>query len=371
MAGLYPDLSDAVAAIYDFQKQRIGLGNRIVGQFYRLSGIIEKPGDKIDEDEKDKILKGILKDYDRVTDHCVDKIPTQKKFQPEGRILHYGQVISIEAYKKLLGTEQHMMSRLTEYLTGIPIYEQFLKPIRGIGDVLSAVVLAKLNPYKAKYPSSFRRYSGTDECKVAYTFVPISEPDHVNELDKFIDEEEETDKESIEDKNGIVIDGQKMKLKAAANLSDENAVLAPEPGIDYENNPKYIIKNIARSKKVECQVYIEYTDKNGKLKKRKSITYDTFLKSKLLSTLASSLLRQKSPDYYPIYIAYKERYNNMPAHKGKSPKHIHNMASRAMVKRFLIDLHLKWRELEGLEVFDDYAVAKLGIIHTGTQPRNP
>ena len=36
---------------------------------------------------------------------------------------------------------------------------------------------------------------------------------------------------------------------------------------------------------------------------------------------------------------------------------------RYMVKRFLVDLHIKWRGLEGLEVTTEYSVGKLGIHH--------
>jgi hypothetical protein len=34
-----------------------------------------------------------------------------------------------------------------------------------------------------------------------------------------------------------------------------------------------------------------------------------------------------------------------------------------MIKMFLIDLHIKWRELEGLEVYPSYAEGKLGYKH--------
>ena len=37
------------------------------------------------------------------------------------------------------------------------------------------------------------------------------------------------------------------------------------------------------------------------------------------------------------------------------------MAMRYMAKRFLVDLHAKWRALEGLEVTQEYAVRKLGM----------
>ena len=53
----------------------------------------------------------------------------------------------------------------------------------------------------------------------------------------------------------------------------------------------------------------------------------------------------------------------MPEHAEKSDAHIHNMAVRFMVKRFLVELYAEWRKLEGLFVADEYSVAKLGMEH--------
>ena len=41
----------------------------------------------------------------------------------------------------------------------------------------------------------------------------------------------------------------------------------------------------------------------------------------------------------------------------------HNMAVRYAVKRFLADLYVAWRTLEGLPVATEYSVGKLGIVH--------
>ena len=39
------------------------------------------------------------------------------------------------------------------------------------------------------------------------------------------------------------------------------------------------------------------------------------------------------------------------------------MAVRYMVKRFLVDLYVAWRKLEGLPVASEYSEGKLGIKH--------
>jgi len=117
-----------------------------------------------------------------------------------------------------------------------------------------------------------------------------------------------------------------------------------------------------RSRRKEHLEESEYTDKNGEVKTKLGITFNPFLKTKLY-VLATSFIKQKgrSP-YADIYLGYKNRLEC--AGKGKSRGHRHAMAMRYVIKRFLIDLHMTWRKLEGLPVSEEYAVAKLGIVHS-------
>ena len=108
----------------------------------------------------------------------------------------------------------------------------------------------------------------------------------------------------------------------------------------------------------------EYIDKDGKTQIKKGITFNPWLKTKLY-VLANSFLKQ-SPDecpYREMYDNYKNRLENMPAHEDKSKGHRHAMALRYIIKRFLVDLYIHWRTLEGLTVAEEYSVAKLGIKH--------
>ena len=120
-----------------------------------------------------------------------------------------------------------------------------------------------------------------------------------------------------------------------------------------------------RSRKKEHLEESQYTDKNGELQTKKGITFNPFLKTKLVGVLGSSFVKQ-SPDkckYRKVYDDYKHRIENMEAHKEKSKGHRHNMAVRYMIKIFLIDLYNEWRSLEGLPVAPTYSEAKLGKIH--------
>ncbi len=120
-----------------------------------------------------------------------------------------------------------------------------------------------------------------------------------------------------------------------------------------------------RSRKKEHLEESQYTDKNGELQTKKGITFNPFLKTKLVGVLGSSFIKQ-SPDkckYRKVYDDYKHRIENMEAHKEKSKGHRHNMAVRYMIKIFLIDLYNEWRSLEGLPVAPTYSESKLGKIH--------
>lgn len=117
-----------------------------------------------------------------------------------------------------------------------------------------------------------------------------------------------------------------------------------------------------RSKKAAHLVEVAYQAKDGTEKTKQSITYNPFLKTKMMGVLAPSFLRTNSP-YRLIYDGYRHRLEYHPAHKDKVLGHKHNMALRYMVKMFLRDLWLAWRELEGLPITPDYAESKLGMQH--------
>lgn len=120
-----------------------------------------------------------------------------------------------------------------------------------------------------------------------------------------------------------------------------------------------------RSRRKEHLEDSEYVDADGVVQTKKGITFNPFLKTKLVGVLGSSFIKQ-SPDkckYRKVYDNYKHRLENMDAHKEKSKGHRHNMAVRYMIKIFLIDLYNEWRALEGLPVAPTYTEAKLGKVH--------
>jgi len=118
-----------------------------------------------------------------------------------------------------------------------------------------------------------------------------------------------------------------------------------------------------RSRKKEHLVEIEYIDKDGEIKTKKGITFNPFLKTKLLGVLGASFLRAGENKYSDIYKNYKHRLEHHKIYKDVSKGHRHNMAIRYMIKMFLVNLHMKWRGFENHPVSVPYSEGKLGLKH--------
>ena len=123
-----------------------------------------------------------------------------------------------------------------------------------------------------------------------------------------------------------------------------------------------VVNGKGRSRQKEHLVDQTYVDAEGNEQTKKGISFNPFVKTKLIGVLGSSFIKSGGP-YREVYDNYKHRLQHMPAHAEKSKGHIHNMAVRYMIKRFLTDLYRVWRELEKLPVAPEYSEAKLGIVH--------
>lgn len=118
-----------------------------------------------------------------------------------------------------------------------------------------------------------------------------------------------------------------------------------------------------RSRRKEHLIKRKYINKKGEEAERNSITFNPWLKTKLAGVLGPSFIKQANEPYSEVYYQYKHRLEHHDVYKDVSKGHRHSMAIRYMIKRFLVDLHIAWRTVEGLSVSDDYATAKLGMKH--------
>lgn len=117
------------------------------------------------------------------------------------------------------------------------------------------------------------------------------------------------------------------------------------------------------------------------------LSYNNFLRTKLVGVLADSFIKSKSP-WSETYYGYRTRLDSKrgpcrtcvekpgfmgaevcyncngkvaDAPWGKSDAHRDRAAKRYMIKMFLTQLWLEWRKLEELPTSLPYAVAKLGM----------
>ncbi len=371
-----------VRGTYDLQAIRIQMGNRITGNFKAKLGITP---DGMSEKELDKAEKKVLDllraSYKRITDGIVaeGKLPTPKKFKGDELISNYTELVLVDQYMTLLRDEERHFYKLTSVMKDIPIYDQFLSTVRGIGPAIAGIIISEIDITKAEYPSSLWKYAGLDSVTIGrYT--------------------DEAGKEHI-------VPG--WQIDAYYDANDRS-----KPMLAHDRYP-VTFDTAGRSRKEFCLEQREYINKDGKPAVRNSITYNPFLKTKLIGVLGTSFLRVgtatvdgktmggakrlelatklgftidkeagetddqviaflkhrgyavivEPSTYGKCYYDYKHRIENDPRHASKSDGHRHSMAIRFMVKRFLVELYTKWRAIEGLPVAEEYSIGKLGMIH--------
>ena len=189
----------------------------------------------------------------------------------------------------------------------------------------------------------------------SYFDIEASETRGFNSLEKLLDDFP-IYTEFLKDIRGV---GPAM---AGIIISEIDITKAEYPSSIHKYAGLDVVKGEGRSRKKHHLEESTYIDKEGKEQKKMGITFNPFLKTKLIGVLGTSFLRSAS-EYREHYDNYKNRLENAPAHKEKTKGHRHNMAVRYMVKRFLIDLYVNWRTLEGLPVAKEYSEAKLGSVH--------
>jgi len=309
-------LRNAVQSAYDFQKERINFGNRLV-QNYKVK-LGQDPGSSEADltPEAKKILADLRTDYRRIADAYAERRQAQRKspavgkntrktglpplntFRPDGTITDYAELIMVHDYSNMLDAEETAFDAVAQLVEAHPI-GPWLLGIRGVGPSMAGVLLGFFDIYKADTVSKFWKYAGYD----------------------------------------VASDGR------------------------------------GRSRRAEHLVEREYVDKGGKTKTRRGITFNPFVKTKL-HVLAESFIKSGS-EYRQIYDNCKHRLEHHDVYgthrdaeriaeaadneRKYAPKlHRHLMARRYMIKMFLADLYVAWRTVEGLPVRSPYAEEKLG-----------
>lgn len=278
-------LRNIVRGGYDLQKLRIMSGNRICANFRVKMG--QEPGHATDEMDAAavRLITDLKQRYRRLTDGLT-QLPRRSSFTGDGVIDTVTELALVRQYVELEAVETRQFQLVGHEVEAFPIWDEFLRDVRGVGPAMGGVLISEIDIHKARYPSSIWRYAGLD----------------------------------------VASDGK------------------------------------GRSRRKEHLITVQYTDAKGDEAERQSITFNPFLKTKLVGVLATSFLRTASP-YRDIYDGYKHRLENHADWAEASKARRHNAALRYMIKMFLIDLYTAWRPLEGLPVSRPYHEAKLGHSH--------
>jgi hypothetical protein len=271
-------IRNLVRGAYDLQELRIETGNRLIANFRTKLGI--EPDEEAGADA-DELMEALETEHTRLTDG-VAQITARYSFDFDGIISDYVELRMVDRYVNLVNEERRTFRDIKRALEGIPIWEEFLTDVDGVGPAMGGCIISELDPHKAPYPSSFWSYCGLG-----------------------------------------VIDGE------------------------------------GQSRKEEHLETVEYVNSDGETDTRKSLGYNPFIKTKLMGVLGPSLLKAGS-EQRDHYDRYRHRKETDPDWAGASDGHLHQASLRYMVKQFLISLHMKWRDLEGLPVSRPYHAAKQG-----------
>lgn len=333
----------ATRGVYDLQKLRIQTGNRLCANWRATHGQAPGESEAVLSAEDQDTLKVLRKHYKLITEGLL-AIPRRRDFTGDEVISSYAELVLISQYEALLSAEARQFKDLEILLEEYPIYNEFLEPTRGIGPAMAAVIVSELDITKAKYASSLWKYAGLD----VVTYFYLKDRFHPDAPTVLYERHP---------------DG--FKTQGPAVIMPDSVFFLLKDGVPYGSyglDSTQPGQGEGRSRRKPHLVQRSYTDREGNHALRMSLTFNPFLKTKLTGVLGPSFLRARSP-YRAYYDAYKTRIEQLPQWAARTPKHRHNAAIRYMVKRFLVDLYTNWRALEGLEVYPEYAVAKLGSVN--------
>lgn len=376
-----------IANVYDLQKLRISAGNRLVQSFYLQLGVAPSTSpDDVDKEEK-KMIDRLKAEYKRITDAVAENnksiksnIKALRESDEEGKrltLIRNDQDFKlVESYTYLFKAEEESTKSLDKYVKQHKLWDAFFADIKGCGTLMSAVCIAYLDPYVAKYPSSFFRYCGMDtvqdedkdgnklyleKVEGVVTGVKVREAyGYYNSEGQYFGKVQMTD--NLSDEGNILFKGEDGGLYEQRQLTkvvDGQEMLIYE---EVESGKEYVGDVVVsqHGRKMGDTEMIEYVDAEGNRKLKRSITYNPFVKTKLMGVLTGCLIKAKDPVYSKIYYDYKARLDNSPRYEGYTPAHKNMMAQRYMIKQFLRNLHTEWRHLEGLPIYEPYEVEKLG-----------
>jgi len=155
----YSVIRCAVRTMYDLQKLRIQCGNRITAAFRYKLGLHSSDSEDSNA-EAQEMLQDLRAEFSRITDG-VKRITRHIEFESP-LISNYGELCLIESYERQLEAERNHEKTINYELDKEPLYTEYLKDIRGVGTLMSGVILSEIDIRKCNSISALWAYSGLD-----------------------------------------------------------------------------------------------------------------------------------------------------------------------------------------------------------------
>lgn len=390
--------TDILKALYqgyrDTQLDRIRRGNRLVANFYNRLGVT--PGTKLDELDKSKlkVVDKLKKDHKMITEGITSKTGLQikasiKRVNPD-LISDYTDWVLTETWLSSIEDESLLLDAMQKEMRKFDIWKFYLENVNGVGPAIGSTIIALFDIREADYVSSFWKYTGMDTLNNQTEEEQEKEPVYRLLLENpwavkgghkgayIFRQGDLDDKEIFEEKSFKFKKGSSEVIITNPNIYnmiEEGDHIAIFPGASSvavieskDDSPLFSgVYGEGRSRKESHQEMREYTNKDGIIDIKKGITYNPKLKTVLLGVLSDTLIKS-NPHYRKIYWDYKNRIINDPRRKDRDGKHllpdgrITKMATRYMVKMFVLNLWVAWKYIEDLPIINaPYHIEKLGL----------
>ena len=145
----------AIRSHYDLQNSRIRNGNRIAAAFRYKLGLAPSQAEG-DDKEAEKVLKQLRAEFKRITDG-VKRITIN--FKSDSNLLtSRSEIALIDSYERYLEAEELHVKTITDELAKEKIYTEYLTKIRGVGPLMSGVIVSEINIHKANTISALIKY---------------------------------------------------------------------------------------------------------------------------------------------------------------------------------------------------------------------
>lgn len=242
--------------------------------------------------------------------------------------------------EKLNDIEKDALKEVKRLIKGVPIYEDFLKGVRGIGPTLSGVLIAEINIENCNTASQLWAWCGlATERYCAACNISIPEEPH-----------------------------EENKCPKCGGTKHYHKAVRPKRGEKLKYNPWLKSKLLKVMGDCFLKSNSPYRKSYDDYKHRKENQEVKVCMGCNGSGEVSRVEREKVVDIGTKKPRKKAECPNCegtggPAPWGASKAHRAAASNRYMVKQFLLDLWKEWRKLEGLEVRPPYAEEYLNRVH--------